>query len=136
MTEFWQTYGRTTVVGVVLGLALLLDDLFTGPLAFISGTPQPVLEQYVAAAFCFVATMLLSRFIRLDILNGMVPRRTGKEVPKLVTDLTGLLVMFIGLCFILAVVFKRDITALVATGGGSVMILGLALRDMLLAAFT
>ncbi len=136
MNEFWRTYGRTTVVCVVLGLMLLLDDLFTGPLAFISGSSQPVLEQYVAAAFCFVATLLIARYIKVDILNGMVPRRTGNQVPQLVTDLTGALVLFLGICFIFAVVFKRDITALVATGGASVMIIGLALRDMLLAAFT
>ena len=136
MTDFWRIYGRTTVIGVVLGLMLLLDDLFTGPLAFISGTSQPVLEQYVAAAFCFVLTILASRYIRIDILGGMVTRRTGNQVPQLVIDLTGLLVMFIGICFIFSVVFKKDITALVATGGASVMIIGLALRDMLLAAFT
>ena len=136
MTDFWRTYGRTTLTGVVLGLMLLLDDLFTGPLGFITGMPQPVLEQYVAAAFCFVATLLISRFVRLDILNGMVPKRTGSEVPQLITDLTGLLILFVGICFILGAVFKKDITALVATGGASVMILALALRDMLLAAFT
>ncbi|MEI8394140.1 MAG: mechanosensitive ion channel family protein [Rhodospirillaceae bacterium] len=136
MIEYWRTYGRTTVAAVILGLVLLLDDIFTGPLAFISGAQQPVLEQYVAAAFCFVVTMLVSRYIRLDVLNGAKARQSGKQVPQLVTDLTGVLVMFIGLCFILAVVFKKDITALVATGGASVMIIGLALRDMLLAAFT
>ncbi|MEI8397453.1 MAG: mechanosensitive ion channel family protein, partial [Rhodospirillaceae bacterium] len=80
--------------------------------------------------------LLISRFVRVDILNGMMPKRTGKEVPQLVTDLTGLLILFIGFCFILSAVFKKDITALVATGGASVMILALALRDMLLAAFT
>ena len=136
MHEYWRTYGRITVASVVLGLLLLLDDVFTGPLAFVSGTPQPVLEQYVAAAFCFVATLLISRYIRVDILGGMIPRRTGKQMPQLVIDLTGALVLFIGICFILAVVFKRDITALVATGGAGVMVIGLALRDMLLAAFT
>ena len=136
MNQFWPTYGRTTVVAVVLGFMLLLDDVFTGPLAFISGTAQPVLEQYVAAAFCLVVTILVSRYIRVDILNGVIPRRSGNQVPQLVTDLTGVLVLFIGICFIFAVVFKKDITALVATGGASVMIIGLALRDMLLAAFT
>ena len=136
MTEYWRTYGRTTLIGIALGLMLLLDDLFTRPLAFVSGMSQPVLEQYVAAAFCLAATLLVSRFVRVDILKRMVPKRTGKEVPQLVTDLTGLLILFIGICFILAAVFKKDITALVATGGASVMILALALRDMLLAAFT
>uniref|UniRef100_UPI0013D36BA1 mechanosensitive ion channel domain-containing protein n=2 Tax=Gammaproteobacteria TaxID=1236 RepID=UPI0013D36BA1 len=33
-------------------------------------------------------------------------------------------------------VFKKDITAFIAAGGASLMVLGLALRDMVLAAFT
>src|ERR1044072_7056606 len=36
----------------------------------------------------------------------------------------------------LAFVFGRDVTALVATGGASLMILGIALRDVMLALFT
>lgn len=136
MNDYWQVYGRTVVVGGILGLLLLLDDVFTGPLAFISGTPQPLLEQYVAAAFVFVLTLLVSRYIRLELFGKILPRRSGNQVPELVCDLTGLLVLFIGLCVIMSVVFKRDITALVATGGASMMIIGLALRDMLLAAFT
>ena len=111
MNQFWPTYGRTSVVAVVLGFMLLLDDVFTGPLAFISGTSQPVLEQYVAAAFCLVVTILVSRYIRVDILNGVIPRRSGNQVPQLVTDLTGVLVLFIGICFIFAVVFKKGLSA-------------------------
>ena len=44
--------------------------------------------------------------------------------------------IFVGICLIMAVVFERDITALVATGGASLMILGIALRDVMLALFT
>ncbi|MBF0273368.1 MAG: mechanosensitive ion channel family protein [Magnetococcales bacterium] len=117
-------------------MAVLLDDLFTRPLAFVSGMPQQALEQYIAGAFGLVLTILCSRFVRHEILNGVLPRKTGKALPQLVIDLTGALIFFIGICIIFSMVFKRDITALVATGGASVMVIGLALRDMLLSAFT
>ncbi|MBF0159740.1 MAG: mechanosensitive ion channel family protein [Magnetococcales bacterium] len=136
MNNYWQTYGRMTIIGSMLGLLLALDDLFSRPLAFISGIPQTALEQYVTGAFGLVLTLLVSRFVRNDILNGMVARKSGKPLPQLVIDLTGLLILFIGICIIFSVVFKKDITGLVATGGVSVMVIGLALRDMLLAAFT
>ncbi len=136
MNEYWTKYGRYTVVTGVLGVMLLLDDLFTRPLAFVSGMAQASLIQFIAAAFLFVASLLGGRLLRRDIIHGWLERRSGKEIPQLVGDLTGVLVIFIGICVILAVVFKRDITALVATGGASVMVIGLALRDMLLAAFT
>lgn len=136
MNDYWTKYGRYTVIAGVLGAMLLLDDLFTRPLAFVSGLSQASLVQVVSAAFLFVASLLAARFVRRDIIHGWLERRSGKEIPQLVGDLTGVLVIFIGICVILAVVFKRDITALVATGGASVMVIGLALRDMLLAAFT
>ncbi|MBF0124850.1 MAG: mechanosensitive ion channel family protein [Magnetococcales bacterium] len=136
MSSYLQTYGRMTVIGGILGLLLLLDDLFSRPLAFISGISQATLEQYIAAAFGLVMTLLISRFVRNGILNGVVARKSGKQLPQLVIDLTGLLILFIGICIIFSVVFKKDITGLVATGGISVMVVGLALRDMLLAAFT
>jgi len=136
MSNFSVRYGRYAAIAAVLGVVLLLDDLFTRPLAFVSGLPQASLVQYLMAAFLFVASLLAARFVRQDVIHGWLERRSGKQIPPLVGDLTGVLVIFIGICVILAVVFKRDITALVATGGASVMVIGLALRDMLLAAFT
>ncbi|MBF0190963.1 MAG: mechanosensitive ion channel family protein [Magnetococcales bacterium] len=136
MNGYWQIYGRLTVTGVMLGLAVLLDDLFTRPLAFVSGISQDMLEQYIWGVFGLVLTMLVARVVRHEILNGVLPRKTGKALPQLVIDLTGALIFFIGICLIFSLVFKRDITALVATGGASVMVIGLALRDMLLSAFT
>ncbi|MBF0340775.1 MAG: mechanosensitive ion channel family protein [Magnetococcales bacterium] len=136
MNEYWQNYGRLSVMGIILGLAVMLDDLFTRPLAFVSGMSQQILEQYITGAFGLVLTMMVTRVVRHEILDGMIPRKTGKSLPQLVLDLTGALIFFIGICIIFSMVFKRDITALVATGGASVMVIGLALRDMLLSAFT
>jgi small-conductance mechanosensitive channel/CRP-like cAMP-binding protein len=136
MQGFSERFGRNAAIAAVLGTVLLLDNLFTRPLAFVSGISEASLVQFITGGFMFVATLMAARFVREDIIHGMLERRSGKQIPQLVGDLTGVLVIFIGICVILAVVFKRDITALVATGGASVMVIGLALRDMLLAAFT
>ncbi|MBF0415962.1 MAG: mechanosensitive ion channel family protein [Magnetococcales bacterium] len=134
--EYWQIYGRLATAGLVLGLAVLLDDLFTRPLAFVSGIPQVLVGQYVVGIFCLILTLIISRVMRHAVLDGLVPAKTGKKLPQLVMDITGIVIVFLGICFIFAVVFKKDITALVATGGASVMIIGIALRDMVLSAFT
>lgn len=136
MHGYWQVYGRLVVTGLVLGLAVLLDDLFSRPLAFVTGIPQSVVGQYVVGLFSLVVTLIISRVVRHAVLDGLVPAKTGKKLPQLVMDISGLLIVFLGVCFIFAVVFKKDITALVATGGASVMIIGIALRDMVLSAFT
>ncbi len=136
MVNFLKSYGRLLVVLLLLGLVLVLDSLFTGPLAFVTGIPATSLNQIGLAAFLFTLSLLAARFVRRDIVHGLLERRSGSEVPKLIGDLSGVTVLFAGICLIMSFVFKKDITALVATGGASLMLLGIALRDLLLAAFT
>ncbi len=135
-TSAVKIYGRLAIIAFVLGFVAFLDKLFTGPLAFVSGLSDVTLGQWVTAAFAFVLILLTMRIVKREIVHGWLERRSGKEIPKLIGDLFGGLVLFIGICAILALVFKRDITALLATGGASLMILGIALRDILLALFT
>ena len=131
-----KIYGRLAIIVVVLGMVAFLDKLFTGPLAFVSGLSDATLGQWVTAAFAFALTVLAARIVKREIIHGWLKRRSGKDIPQLIGDLTGGLVLFIGICAIFALVFKKDITALVATGGASLMIVGIALRDILLALFT
>jgi small-conductance mechanosensitive channel len=131
-----KVYGRLAMI--IAGLLLLvgLDRLFTGPLSFVSGISEVTLTQWITAALCLAGTLMLARIVRREIIHGWLERRSAKEVPPLIGSLVSGLVLFVGICLILAVVFKRDVTALVATGGASLMILGIALRDVVLALFT
>lgn len=131
-----KVYGRLAIILAVLGTLAILDRLFTGPLAFVSGMSEVTLGQWVMAAFCLAATFMVARIIRREVIHGVLERRSGKQVPPLIGSLTTGLIIFIGICAIMGLVFKRDITALVATGGASLMILGIALRDIMLALFT
>ena len=131
-----KVYGRLAVVVVVLALLALLDHLFTAPLAFVSGISEATIGQWVSGALWLAATVMAARVIRREVIHGWLERRSGKTVPPLVGSLVTGLVLFAGICAILALVFNRDITALVATGGASLMILGIALRDVMLALFT
>ncbi len=87
-------------------------------------------------ALCLASTVMLARIVKREVIHGWLERRSGKDVPPLIGSLVSGLVIFIGICLILAFVFQRDVTALVATGGASLMILGIALRDVMLALFT
>lgn len=136
MTGFWKSYGRLSIA--LLGLAVVLGfkEFFARPLAFVAGIAEATVSQYITAGFLLVLTLLLSRFVRRDIIHGLLERRSGQEIPPLIGDLVGALVFFTGFCLMLTLVFGKDITAILATGGAGLMVLGLALRDMLLAAFT
>ena len=131
-----KVYGRLAIVIIVLAALVILDRLFTGPLAFVSGLSETTLGQWVAAGLWLAVTVMAARVVRREVIHGWLERRSGRQVPPLIGSLVTGLVMFVGVCAILALVFDRDITALVATGGASLMILGIALRDIMLALFT
>jgi small-conductance mechanosensitive channel/CRP-like cAMP-binding protein len=131
-----KVYGRLAMVIAALVILVVLDRLFTGPLALVSGFSEVTLTQWVVAALCLAVTLMLARIVKREIIHGWLERRSAKEVPPLIGSLVSGLVIFIGICLILAFVFQRDVTALVATGGASLMILGIALRDVMLALFT
>lgn len=134
--EAMKTYGRLTLVILALAILVVLDQLFTAPLSFVSGLSEATLGQWLAGALALAATLMVARIVRREIVHGWLERRSGKQVPPLIGNLLSGVVIFVGICLILALVFERDITALVATGGASLMILGIALRDIMLALFT
>lgn len=131
-----KVYGRLAMILGALLVLVALDRLFTGPLSFVSGLSEVTLTQWIEGALWLVITLTLARIAKREIIHGWLERRTGKQVPPLIGSLISGLVLFVGICLILALVFKRDVTALVATGGASLMILGIALRDVMLALFT
>jgi hypothetical protein len=136
MSDFLKNYGRLALAALVFGTVLELDNLFTGPLAFVTGVSAELLNQCELAIFIFILTMAVARLVKREFVQGFMARRSGGEMPKIVGDISGAFVIFIGIAVIMGLVFKRDITALLATGGASLMIIGIALRDLLLAAFT
>src|SRR5689334_11433765 len=131
-----KVYGRLATVIAALVVVVVLDKLFTGPLALVSGLSEVTLTQWVVGALALACTLMLARIVKREVIHGWIERRTGKDVPPLIGSLVSGLVIFVGVCLILSLVFRRDITALVATGGASLMILGIALRDVMLALFT
>jgi small-conductance mechanosensitive channel len=131
-----KTYGQLTIGILLFGTLAFMEKLFTGPLAFVTGVSDATLGQWIMAAFAFALTLLTVRVTKREIIQGWLGRRSGKQIPQLIGDMIGGMVLFTGICLILAVVFKRDITALVATGGASLMIVGIAVRDIILALFT
>ena len=131
-----KIYGRLAIGMLLFGSLVFFEGLFTGPLSFVTGLSDASLSQWVKAAFAFTVTLLAARIVRWEIIHGWLERRSGKKVPELIGDMLVALVVFVGICLIVALIFKRDITGLVAAGGASVMIIGIALQDVIMALFT
>lgn len=118
----------------VAGL-LLFEDLFNAPLAFLTGIDPETIRRCEAALLVAIAALLAARFVRRDLIHGLLEARAGKALPHLLGDVAGLLVLVLGGTVILTGVYGRDIGTVLAAGGLSLAILGLALKDVILAVF-
>lgn len=136
MLAAWAHYGRLVLGTAAVVAVLLFDGLLIRPVSFVSGVAQADLAQWLQAALVVLITLLAVRAVKREVIDGAMRRRAGAAVPQLVSDVVSIAILFVGLCVVLAVVFRRDITGFMAAGGAGIMVLGIALRDMLLAAFT
>ena len=135
-TSILKAYGKLGVVTALFGILLWLDDLFARPIAFVLDISSSSLVEWEAALFLVCLSLLVAKVIKREVYQGFVLDKKGTPVPPLVEQLTTSAIVFIGFLLILAFVFKRDITAFLTTGGIGLMVIALALRDMLLGAFT
>lgn len=130
---------RSGVLGLTflsLALLLLFDGLLAQPLAFLTGLPIADITRAELAALILVGALVVARSIRRDFVHGVLETRAGKVLPHLLGDIVWLLVVLLGAILILMLVYDRDVTAIVATGGLGLAVLGIALRDVILAVFT
>ncbi|HYD31745.1 MAG TPA: mechanosensitive ion channel family protein [Azospirillaceae bacterium] len=81
------------------------------------------------------AAILVERLTRHVILDTVVATALGGPVPRLLSQLSGLLIYLVAFAAILAVIFKQDLTVLWAASGVAGIVLGMALRELLLDIF-
>ena len=79
---------------------------------------------------------LLNRALSLFIWDGVASRALGGAVPRLLRDFTAFSIYFIAFTGIVAFVFDKSITGLWATSGALGLVIGFALRGLILDIFT
>jgi len=122
---------------ILTGSLLFFHSLLLEPLTMLlSETSGTALELWVTASFYMSITWLLARYIQVEIIAGLIEARSGRPAPKLLGNLVGLLVFLSGITFIMTNVFGKDITALLATSGVGVIIIGVALKDLISSVFS
>jgi small-conductance mechanosensitive channel/CRP-like cAMP-binding protein len=87
------------------------------------------------AEFLIIA-VLTQRIVQLIILDQLIARALGSPPPRLLSQLAGLIIYALALAAIFGVVFKKDLTVVLATFGGLGIVVGLALRGMILDIFS
>ncbi|MBT4225143.1 MAG: mechanosensitive ion channel, partial [Opitutae bacterium] len=81
------------------------------------------------------AALLLNRIIELVFWDGFVGTVSGRKVPRLPKDVTALSLFILAGIGVTATVFDKSITGILATSGIASIIIGLALRNIILDMF-
>lgn len=84
----------------------------------------------------FSAAFFLNRLISVLFWDGLVARAIQGQVPRLLKDITGFLVYTVAATGVMSVVFNRPVTGFWATSGAVGVVLGIALRNIILDVFT
>ena len=131
---------KTSYRGLIIAMVVLivlsnLTEGFIEPIAYVLQIKSTAVWEYVAGAAALIFTMLVSRFIKKEFIHGYVERTIEAKVPELIGTITSGVVIFIGGCMILSLVFGRNISTLLAALAGSAALLGFALKDFAVALF-
>ena len=78
------------------------------------------------------AAQFVHRLVQIVLLEGLVGSALGEPVPRLLVQLSGLVVFSIAFAAIAGYVFKQDLTVLWAASGVLGVVLGMAVREPLL----
>ena len=81
------------------------------------------------------AAFLMNRMIGVLFWDGFIGRLSDRPVPRLPRDLTAMVLFSVAVLAIISTVFQRDITSMLAASGVFGVIVGLALRTVILDLF-
>ncbi len=119
------------ISGTVFGVFYFGGDAYKSfGLAAVDSTTNVL--KYVLGVVAFLSLgILVNRIIRYVIFEGIIASTTGTQVPKLLKQISSLLIFFITVAACASVVFNQDLTILWAASGVAGLVLGMALRELL-----
>ncbi|MEI6559961.1 MAG: mechanosensitive ion channel family protein [Rhodospirillaceae bacterium] len=106
------------------------DTYQTFGLAAVDSTRKALKYVLGVAAFLSLA-ILVQRIIRYVIFDGIIASATGAPVPKLLSQISGLVIFLIATSACAGIVFDQDLTVLWAASGVAGLVLGMALKELL-----
>ena len=117
-------------VGIFTFFWLGGDAYQTFGLAAVDSTRKALKYVLGVAAFLSLA-VLAQRIIRYVIFDGIIASATGAPVPKLLSQISGLIIFVIATSACAGIVFDQDLTVLWAASGVAGLVLGMALKELL-----
>ena len=115
---------------------VLSDQLLSYLIKDQTTTSYEILYYAIQIGFWLTTAVLFNRFLKIFLWEGIAKRSLKGSVPKLLIDISSLLVYIISITIIIGYVFKQPLTGLWATSGIVAIIIGFALRNIILDIFT
>ncbi len=128
-----QTW-RPTIISFVLLTVFLLVAYFSGDLLQTMGLQainqsQTILYYSLQCAIWLSGAYFINSLINHIIWDRLIAPALGDRVPRLLKNVTGIIVYAIAVTGIIGVVFEKPITGIWATSGVVGIVLGLALQS-------
>ncbi|MGI9452067.1 MAG: mechanosensitive ion channel family protein, partial [Geminicoccaceae bacterium] len=131
---------RTIVPLLVLALAIALTMSWKSVVASLGIAHYTSIVGYglmaLQAVAWFTAALLFIRFLDGVIWQGLVRRRSGAPVPRLLIELVAGVIWVITAIAVVAHVFALPMTGIATTSSVAIAIIGFAARDMIASLFS
>ena len=138
-TKLGKTLLRMWFPFVIFSIFMILligkDELYDRFLANFSGVGRVIFEYGSQIGVWLSGAFLVQRFVTVFVWDGVIAGISGRPVPRLPKDFTGMLFFGIAIMGVLATVFDKSITGIWATSGVFGVVLGIALRNVILDVF-
>ena len=118
------------------GLAIFNRDILFQFRAEAIGQSQKVLSYAIQIGIWLSAAHFINRLLVVFFWDGLVYQTIGAPVPRLLKDVVTIFLYIVAVTGIVGFVFEKSVTAFWTTSGVVGLIIGFALRNMILDVFT
>jgi len=124
------------VFSIFLVLLMFDNQLLSNLTSDQTNPAYQILFYSIHILFWIVAAVFLNRLLKIFLWQRIAKKTLEGNVPQLLIDIVSLLVYVFAITIIIGYVFKQPLTGLWATSGIVAIVLGLALRNIILDIFT
>ncbi len=131
--RLWRPFG---IFILFAGFTLWNRDLLLQFGSEALSQSQKVIAYGIQVGIWLSAAHFLNRLILVFVWDGLVARTIGAPIPRLIKDISSIVLYVIAVTGIMGVVFNQPVTGFWATSGVVGIIVGFALRNIILDVFT